>query len=119
LTILVSAALWPGSAVADYYVTGRIEGQVCTSYIVFDTCSFVKIDAVKGDDGNLYTVTNRFSSVNEHHDGRCWINTKSTGGGLISWGANFLMAPEFLTKTVDGTYEPVDAEYITFPCDER
>jgi hypothetical protein len=46
--------LWSGSSFATYVVDGKIEGNVCTSYILFETCHYVDIDAVKGTDGKLY-----------------------------------------------------------------
>jgi len=112
-------ALWALPAFADYYVAGEMTGEQCTSYVLFDFCNFVRIDAVKGSDGQLWTIADRFSRVDEHHDGRCWISIKSRGAGLIPWGVNALVAPEFFTKTSARTYELVDVEYITFPCEQR
>lgn len=106
----------PTFAMADYIATGPIRGQECTSYIIFDSCKSRRIDAVEDDNGQPFTVKNNYSQVSDYKNGRCWIKTKSVGGGLLSWATNALKAPVFLEKKKDGSYEKLDIEYLVFPC---
>lgn len=80
-----------------------------------------KLDAVKGKDGRLYTIADRFESVTEYkpEKGRCWIRTKSTQAGLISWGINAVTQPDFYEKEASGEYKKHDVEYVTFKCIKR
>lgn len=105
---------------AEYVATGSIEGNVCRGFGI-EWCSYRKIVAVRGDDGRLYEVKTTYGSVTEHNETkkRCWIKTKSKGGGLISWGVNALKQPVFFGRTSSGKLEELDVEYITFPCQKR
>lgn len=105
---------------ADYCAVGKIEGNVCKGFVI-ESCKFVRVDAVKGDNGKLFTVNECYSDVSEHSEGkgRCWINTKSKGGGAISWALNAATQPEFLHKNENGEYEEIDVEYLTFKCVRR
>lgn len=113
--ILLLAAV---NARAEYVATGPIQGSVCKGFII-ESCKFHQLHAVKGDDGRLFTIRERYDSVSEHRSGRCWIRTKSKGAGLLSWGANAISQPEFYEKTSDGKYNKLDVEYLVFPCVER
>lgn len=106
------------SASADYVATGDIEGQACSGFGI-QSCSHVSVDAVEGDDGRLHTVKRRYSSVSDYNanKGRCWIETKARGGGVIGWVAGAISGPDFYTETEDG-FKKVDIDYITFPCRE-
>lgn len=105
-----------GVAVAEYVATGPVEGQVCRGFVI-EQCKFYQIDAVKGSDGRLYTMTDRFEKVDEYNSSkrRCWIRTKSTGWGLWSSAANAMLQPDFYRKAESG-YEKLDVEYLSFPC---
>jgi hypothetical protein len=109
----------PLCAVADYHVTGKIEGSVCSGFVI-QSCSFKRVDAVKDSDGIMRYLTESFKSVTEYNKskGRCWIKTKNTGGGFVSLGINALTQPDFYEKTPSGLSK-IDVEYITFPCVER
>lgn len=111
--------LFAASSHAEYIAKGKITGQECTSYIIVDSCKNRQIDAVKGDDGRLYSVKRRYQSVNEYRGGRCWVHIKSRGMGLISNAINVFAGSQFYEKQPDGTYEEVDPEYITFKCKKR
>lgn len=115
--IAIIALLISTQARADYLVWGEIEGTVCWG-IGIEVCSQKKLHAVKGKDGRLYTISDRFESVSEYNEtkGRCWIRTKSTGGGLISWGINTAIQPEFYEKLPSGEFKKHDVEYVTFKC---
>jgi len=95
--------------------------QILCSGFVIEVCKFVQVDAVKGENGKLYNVKCCYDSVSEYSKskGRCWINTKSKGGGLLSWGVNAVTQPEFLHLNEDGNYEELDVEYLTFKCQRR
>ena len=117
-SILLSLAfILPTLALADYAATGVIKGNVCTGFFV-EFCRMVPILAVKGDDGRLYTMTTRYSKVDEYNakTRRCWISTKARGAGLWSSAANLAFQPDFYTRNEDGEYEEVDVEYLTFEC---
>ncbi len=105
---------------ADYCAVGEIKGHVCKGFII-ESCKNVRVDAVKDNNGKLYTVKKCYSDVSEYSEGqgRCWINTKSKGGGFFSWGSNAATQPEFLHQDEDGDYEEIDAEYLTFKCTVR
>lgn len=102
---------------ADYCAIGKIEANECTGFVI-ESCGFVRVDAVKNDKGQLFHPSKCYKSVSEYNSskGRCWINTKSKFGGLISWGINAAVQPNFLHKNNNGNYEEIDADYITFKC---
>ncbi|MEW8424807.1 MAG: hypothetical protein AB2609_08850 [Candidatus Thiodiazotropha sp.] len=105
---------------ADYCAVGKIEGNVCKGFVI-ESCKFVQVDSVKDDNGKLFTVKECYNEVSEYNEGkgRCWINTKSKGGGAISWALNAATQPEFLHKNKNGEYEELDVEYLTFKCVRR
>jgi hypothetical protein len=47
------AYTFSSSSFGKYVASGQIEGTVCTSYVIFDACHDVEIDAVRGTDGIL------------------------------------------------------------------
>ena len=100
----------------EYIVLGKITGNECTSFVVFESCKRRTIDAVSGPEGKLYSVKSRYSQVSEYRDGRCWINHKSLGGGLISGAINLFSNVQFYEKQTDGKYEKIDPEYLIFKC---
>lgn len=108
------------AAWAKYVATGPIEGNVCHGFGI-EWCKFHKIAAVRGDGGRPYEVKTTYDSVTEYNEtkGRCWIETKSKGGGLLNWGVNAIKQPIFLEITPSRKYEELDVEYITFPCIKR
>jgi hypothetical protein len=110
----------PAGAQAEYCAIGNIKGNVCSGFVI-EACKFVQVDAVKGDDDKLYTVNRCYGSVSEYSEskGRCWIKTKSKGGGLLSWGVNAATQPEFFHLSENGDYEKLDVEYLTFKCQKR
>ncbi len=113
------------SQASSYIVTGTIEGEVCTNFLLFKTCGFHKIDAVKGEDGNLYPMNQSYSNVSEYNENskRCWISLKATGGGMagniVNNITNALATHPELFENVKGNFEAVDPEYVTFPCIKR
>lgn len=120
MTLVMSLFFYSLTVFAEYCAIGNIKGSVCKGFIL-ESCKHVQIDAVKGDGDKLYTVNRCFDSVTEYSEskGRCWIRTKSQGGGLISWGINTAIQPEFLHLNEDGSYEALDVDYLTFKCQTR
>lgn len=118
--VILMALAFTTPAHADYFATSTIEGNVCWGFGI-EVCGLHTIAAVKGDDGRLYEVKRQFTSVTEYKEssGRCWVNTKSKGGELISWGINAIKQPVFLERTSSGEYKELDVEYITFKCVKR
>lgn len=114
IALLIIACL-PTNIFAAYEATGSFEGFVCKGFLI-EQCKFHKIAAVKGDDGQLYSLKNTFESVGQYNKGTCSIKTKAKGGGLINWGINTLKQPVFFELSPDGQYKELDVEYITFPC---
>lgn len=119
ILIAVYAVISVAPAWAEYVATGPIKGNVCRG-IGIEVCGLHRVVAVKGDDGRLYEVSTRYDSVTEYKEGsgRCWIKTKSSGGGIFSWGVNAIKQPTFLEIT-DGKYKELDVEYLTFRCVKR
>ncbi len=108
----------PAPATAEYIVTGKIRGQECTNYIVFESCTWRSIDVASGAGGRFFTLPQRYPEVSQHSEkkGRCWINIKSRRWGLISGSINLYSYVTFYEKLQDGSYEELDVEYLMFPC---
>lgn len=118
LTIVV--LLSSVGAIADYCAVGKIEANECSGFVI-ESCSFIKVDAVRDDEGNLFHPKKCYESVTEHNSskGRCWINTKSKGGGIITLGINAAVQSNFYHNNSKGEYEEIDADYITFKCSKK
>ena len=118
--ITLFTLLFSVSAIADYCAVGKIEASECSGFII-KSCSFIKVDAVRDDEGNLFNPKKCYKSVTEYSSSKnlCWINTKSKGGGIISWGLNAATQPNFLHKNSKGEYEEVDADFIVFKCSKK
>jgi hypothetical protein len=105
---------------ADYCAVGEIKGNICKGFVI-ESCRHVRVDAVKGDDGRLFSVKTCYSEVSDYResDDRCWIRTKSKGLGFWSSALNAAKQPEFFTKKENGEYEEIDVEYLVFKCVKR
>jgi hypothetical protein len=114
---LLPFSLWHSSSFAKYLVEGQIEGSVCTNYIVFQTCKFVNVDAVQGDDGELFEIKTQFDNVTEENNGLCFIRLKYEG--WIAWALRKTVGPTFFTKKQDGQFEKIDLEYVVFKCKKQ
>ena len=116
----IFALLFSVSAIADYCAVGKIEANECSGFII-ESCSLIEINAVKDDEGNLFHPMQCYQSVSEYSASKnlCWINTKSEGGGIVSWGLNSATQPNFLHKNSKGEYEEIDADYIVFKCSKK
>lgn len=103
-------------SLADYYAIGEISGTECSGFII-KSCEKNIINAVEKD-GNLYEITKKFSNVDRYSNGKCTIKTKNNNGGVIAGITNAIKQPNFLTLK-NGSYESVDAEYISFRCTKK
>lgn len=110
----------PLAADARFCATGPIKGQECTG-IGIEVCNMIRVDAVEGEGGRLYTVSECYDEVSDYNarKGRCWITTKSRGLGLFAWIMNAASQPAFYHKNDAGEYKELDVEYLTFPCERR
>jgi hypothetical protein len=102
---------------ASYCAIGKIEASECSGFII-ESCSFIRVDAVRDDQGKLYAPKTCYNDVSQYDASkhRCWIHTKSTGSGALSWVINATTQPNFLHKNASGGYDDINAEYITFGC---
>ena len=113
--IILVALFWCNVGVADYYVTGKIQGG--ESKLLGFGLSIVDVHAVKID-GEFYSLQKVYKKVSDYdsNQGRCWINTKLSQIGKV---LNLFRGHKFYEKMNDGTYRKLKLEYITFPCDKR
>jgi len=114
LSILVFC-LWCNLSLADYYVTGQIQGA--NKKLLGLGFSIVNVDAVKID-GEFYSLQKVYKKVSEYNKkkGRCWINTEL---GQIGKVLNLFRGHAFYEKMNDGSYRKLKLEYITFSCVKR
>src|SRR5947207_4100141 len=63
---------------AKYIVNGKIEGNVCSNYLIFEACHTVEIKAVRGTDGELYTVGTEIEDADEFQEqsSQCLVRVK-------------------------------------------
>jgi hypothetical protein len=86
-------------------------------YFVFQKCRFVDVDAMKGQDGELFEVARKFENVTEYQNGLCFIRLKYDG--WIAWGVRKTFGPTFFTKRRDGQFERIDPDYVVFKCKKQ
>ncbi len=111
------ALIFPSKSKADYLVTGKIMGTECTNYAVFKSCSGGKsVDAVKGKDGKLYHLPNRFAEVSEYNGRNCFIRLESMFGGAVGWLSEAMTNATFYERQSNGSYKELDLGYIRFRC---
>ena len=102
---------------AGYVLDGNVDASVCTSYFFFSACRMVQVDAVKSDDGRIFTATEEFDSAIEYDERnrRCFIRLQDSSS-WFSWAVRKTFGQTFLTKNPDGGFDKIDPEYITFKC---
>ena len=109
---ITSATAW-----SDTYIrTGGVTGTVCSG-LGIEVCDSVTLVAAEGDDGEYFSIAERFPSVNEYSERRqrCTLYVKSSGLGLLSRGMN-LFSQKFYYRDEQGYLKGVKPDYITFPC---
>ena len=126
---LMLACFSSTNSYGKYVATGEIVGFVCRGFVFFDACRDVQIDAVRGTDGQLYTMKDQFDNVDEYREGTslCFVRTKhdnwfATMTAWIGWLAYFFgynWQETFLTKNSQGQYVRVDPEYLRFKCSRQ
>ena len=114
--VVLILASFPVVSFADYYVTGEVIGTECSG-IVIKVCESKVINAVEKN-GALFEITKKFSNVDNYSNGKCTIKTKNNNGGMLALATNAITQPKFLTLK-NGSYESIDAEYISFKCYKR
>jgi hypothetical protein len=115
--IFIFSLLVPSISFARFIAIGPIEGTVCSG-IIIKSCGRHKLDAVRGDDGQIHSITRTFDDVTEHNGDICHINVKQTQGGIIAWTINQIKQPVFLEKNSNGGFDNLDVDYFTFTCRE-
>ena len=121
LYFFLISLLWGKIAIADYVATGNISGIVCSGF-VFKSCPPTRVDAVKGKDGQLYSLARRYSKVSSFNGSRCWIELKSKAAGERYGGYGLLdviinaFGQTFYQKQKDGSFKKIDVERLMFDC---
>jgi len=89
-----------------------VSGNVCWG-LGIESCSDVALIGVKGDDGEVYEIAQKFSDVSEYNErrGYFWVEVKSRGLGLLSRAMN-LFSTEFYKRNDSGQLEEVSPDSI-------
>jgi hypothetical protein len=106
--------LAPPEARADYFATGPIYAEDCYDLGV-KICSKMTVTEVRRD-GQRYEIGRVYPSVSYYSNGKCSIDTKSRGAGIISFGLNMATQPDFWGYDKSGKYVKIDADRIFFSC---
>ena len=101
---------------AGYLVAGPIKAEDCYDFGI-KICKIKTVTQIKVS-GRLLPVTNYFDSVSDYSETKsmCWVNTKSKGLGILSFGINAATQPEFWGYDGDGKFGAIDADFIYFNC---
>jgi hypothetical protein len=104
---------------AGYQAIGPIKAEDCYNFGV-KICSIKTVTEVRKD-GKRFEITNYFERVSRYQSSNsmCYINIKSDGLGILSYGINALTQPEFWGTDKEGKYVKVDADFLYFKCVER
>lgn len=104
------------SSHAGYLVQGSVKAEDCYD-LGIKICSTKTVTEVRKD-GRRFEIANYFEDVSSYEASRgmCWINTKSRGLGILSYGVNALTQPEFWGYDKNGKYVKIDADNIYFKC---
>lgn len=104
---------------AAYRAVGPVKGDVCIGF-GFTYCSMKDIDAVEDKTGAIIDMPQLFEIVTEYKEikgkGYCYVRTRSTGGGIVAMGANFLTEPKLFKRGPAGSLERIKADYLAFQC---
>ena len=98
---------------ADYVAVGPIYAEDCYDLGV-KVCSILTVTEVRRG-GKRYEIGRVYPSAS-YSGGKCSIDTKSRGLGVLSWGINAAIQPEFWGYSKDGAYKKIDADRIFFDC---
>jgi hypothetical protein len=109
----------PSNAMAKYIATGPIKAEDCYDFGI-KLCSIKTVTEVRKD-GRRYEVGRYYESVSRYKESRgiCYIETKSRGAGILSFGINKLVQPDFWGYDSDGKFGKIDADFIFFNCVKR
>jgi hypothetical protein len=119
----------PATGSAKYAVAGTIEGNVCSNYLVFESCRHVEIKAVRSTDGKLYTIGTEIEDVDEFHEDSSlcivrvkhdnWYDSLKSWVGWAGYELGYNWWESFLTVDNNGDYVRVDPEYLVFKCTKQ
>jgi len=116
--VIINLLLIPLSR-AEYIAIGPIKAEDCYDFGI-KLCSIKTVTEVRKD-GKRYEISKYYESVSRFNESRgmCYINTKSQGAGIFSWGLNKLTQPDFWGYDGEGKFGKIDADYIFFECVQR
>ena len=100
--------------ISGYKAVGPIKADDCYDFGI-KYCRKRTVTEVVVD-GKRFHVQTDYPSVSEYRNNTCWINIKSRGLGVFSWGINAATNPVFYGYDEDGKRVKVDAEYLYFKC---
>ena len=104
---------------ADFVVVGPVEAAQCSNYLLFESCSFVNVDAVRTKDG-IHNFATKFEKVDEYIPASGYCVIRENRGLLIKLRSLVFGAERTpLRKKPDGSYAPISATYYRFPCVRR
>ncbi len=113
---LLTMCFFSSNALSGYYVVGPIKAEDCYDFGI-KYCSTKTVTEVRKD-GKRYEVATYFEDVSDYSESKklCSINTKSRGMGVLSYGVNALVQPDFWGVDKNGKLEKIDADRIYFNC---
>ncbi len=113
---LLTMCFFSSNALSGYYVVGPIKAEDCYDFGI-EYCSTKTVTEVRKD-GKRYEVATYFEDVSDYSESKklCSINTKSRGMGVLSYGVNALVQPDFWGVDKNGKLEKIDADRIYFNC---
>jgi len=100
---------------AEYCATGPIEAYICSGFVI-ESCEYKTVDAVEGEDGQLYEPARCYSSVSEYNEklNICHIRLKGKYGVFNFFTST--MIPNFYHKLKSGAYEKIEPDALKFKC---
>lgn len=116
LTVAVCTLFFCPISFAGYQAIGPIKAEDCYNFGI-KVCSIKTVTEVRKD-GKRFEIANYFERVSKYQSSNnmCYINIKSDGLGIFSYGINALTKPEFWGTNKEGKYGKIDADYLYFKC---
>jgi hypothetical protein len=115
----ISVFLYSAYCQAGYQAIGPIKAEDCYNFGI-KICSIKTVTEARKD-GKKFEIATYYETVSKYQssNGMCYINIKSDGLGLLSYGINALTKPDLWGVDKDGKLTKVDADYLYFKCVER
>lgn len=104
------------STLAGYRAVGPIKAEDCYDFGI-KYCRKRTVTEVVVD-GRRFNIQTDYQNVSEYSKRKnmCWINIKSRGLGVFSWGINAMTTPIFYGYDENKKRVKVDAEFLYFKC---